>query len=283
MLSLLQFFHGMVGNWGIAIILLTILVKLATLYWLTKSMRSMKSMAVLAPKMKALKEKYKDDSAKLQLETMALYKENGVNPVAGCLPMFLQMPVWIALYRMLSSASELYLQPFVGGWINDLTARDPYYVLPIALTVTMFLQSRLQPAAVDNAQQKMMMYGMPLMFGAMGLFFPSGLTLYMFTNTVLGALHSVYMNKFDKPSLAMAAKLKEAEKAAEDKTRKAAASEGSSSKKLAPAKAAVVSPSEGEEREPSATVDDTSADDAGADAKKKPVASGSNKKRKPGR
>lgn len=215
LLSLLQFFYGIVGNWGVAIILLTFLVKAATLYWTTKSMRSMKAMAALAPKMKDLKEKYGGDNAKLQQETMALYKHNGVNPLAGCLPIFLQMPIWIALYRMLSSASELYLQPFIHGWVGDLTARDPFYILPVAVTVTMFLQTKLQPATGDNMQQKIMLYGMPLMFGVMGLFFPSGLTIYMFTNTVLGALHSLYMNKFDKPSLALAAKMKEEAEAAE--------------------------------------------------------------------
>lgn len=209
LLSILQFLHGLVGNWGVAIILLTVLVKLATLYWTTKSMRSMKAMAVLAPKMKELKDKYGNDNAKLQQETMALYKHHGVNPLAGCLPIFLQMPIWIALYRMLSSASELYLQPFIGGWIGDLTARDPLYILPVAVAGMQFLQTRLQPVTGDSTQQKIMMYGMPLMFGVMGLFFPSGLTLYMFTNAALSALHSLYMNKIDKPSLAMAAKLKE--------------------------------------------------------------------------
>lgn len=208
MLWLLQFFYGVAGNWGIAIILLTVLVKLATLYWTTKSMRSMKAMAALAPKMKELTEKYGKGSPKVQQETMALYKHHGINPLAGCLPIFLQMPIWIALYRMLSSASELYLQPFIPGWIGDLTARDPFYILPIIVMVTMFVQTKLQPAAVDSTQQKMMLYGMPLMFGVMGLFFPAGLTLYMFTNTVLSALHSVYMNKFDKKSLAAAEKIK---------------------------------------------------------------------------
>ena len=207
LLSLLQFLYGLVGNWGIAIVLLTVLVKAATLYWTTKSMRSMKAMAALGPKMKELQAKYADDRAKLQQETMALYKHNGVNPLAGCLPIFLQMPIWIALYRMLSSASELYLQPFIPGWIADLTARDPFYILPVVVTGTMFLQTKLQPATGDSTQQKIMLYGMPLMFGAMGLFFPAGLTLYMFTNTVLSALHSVYMNKFDKKSLEIAAKL----------------------------------------------------------------------------
>jgi len=208
LLWLLQRFQELVGNWGIAIILLTIVVKLVTLYWTTKSMRSMKQMAALAPQLKALQAKYGDDKQRQQAETMALYKQHGVNPVAGCLPMLLQMPVWIALYRMLASAGELYLQPFIPGWINDLTATDPYYVLPATLFISMFLQARLQPATGDSAQQKFLQYGMPIMFGVFSLFFPSGLTLYMFTNNVLSALHSIYMNKFDKQSLAIAAQLK---------------------------------------------------------------------------
>jgi len=208
LLWLLQRFRSVVGNWGIAIILLTIVVKLLTLYWTTQSMRSMKESAALAPQVKALQAKYADDKQRQQAETMALYKTHGVNPVAGCLPMLLQMPVWIALYRMLANAGELYLQPFIPGWINDLTATDPYYILPAVLFISMFLQARLQPASVDSTQQKFLQYGMPIMFGGMALFFPAGLTLYMFTNNVLSALHSIYMNKFDRRSLAAAAKLK---------------------------------------------------------------------------
>jgi YidC/Oxa1 family membrane protein insertase len=208
LLWLLQRFHDLVGNWGIAIILLTFVVKALTLYWTTRSMRSMKAMAALAPQMKLLQTKYADDKQRQQAETMALYKQHGVNPVAGCLPILLQMPIWLALYRMLQSAGELYQQPFIPGWINDLTATDPVYVLPAVLVVTMFLQARLQPAAADSTQQKFMQYGMPLMFGVMSFFFPAGLTLYIFTNTVLSALHSIYMNKFDKKSLVIAEQLK---------------------------------------------------------------------------
>jgi YidC/Oxa1 family membrane protein insertase len=208
LLWLLQKFQSVFGNWGVAIILLTIVVKLVTLYWTTQSMRSMKEAAALAPQLKALQAKYPDDKQRQQAEQMALYKEHGVNPVAGCLPMLLQMPIWIALYRMLANAGELYLQPFIPGWISDLTATDPYYILPGVLFISMFLQARLQPASVDSTQQKFLQYGMPIMFGGMALFFPSGLTLYMFTNNVLSALHSIYMNKFDRRSLAAAAKLK---------------------------------------------------------------------------
>ncbi len=202
LLWLMLKFYGFLGSWGIAIILLTILVKLATLYWTTKSMRSMKAMAALAPQMRVLQDKYKGDTRRVQSETMALYARHKVSPVAGCLPMFLQMPVWIALYRMLSSAGELYQQAFIPGWIDDLTNTDPYHILPVVLLVTMFAQARLQPATGDSRQQKFLQYGMPLMFGVMAFFFPAGLTLYIFTNTVLGAMHSIYMNKYDKKTKA---------------------------------------------------------------------------------
>jgi YidC/Oxa1 family membrane protein insertase len=211
LLWLLLKFHEIVGNWGIAIMLLTLVVKLATLYWTTKSIRSMKAMAVLGPKMKALQEKYKDDKQRAQLETMALYKQHGVNPLAGCLPMLLQMPIWLALYRMLQSAGELYRQPFIPGWINDLTDKDPTYVLPVALIILMFVQARLTPSNPDPSQkmqQRMMQYGMPLMFGVFCLWAPAGLTLYIFTNTCMSALHSIYMNKYDKKSIELAAQLK---------------------------------------------------------------------------
>jgi len=126
---------------------------------------------------------------------MALYKQHGVNPVAGCLPILLQMPIWLALYRMLSSAGELYQQAFIPGW-NQRSHRDgSVHILPVILVVTMFAQARLQPASVDSTQQKFLQYGMPLMFGVMSFSSPAGLTLYIFTNTVLSALHSIYMKK----------------------------------------------------------------------------------------
>jgi YidC/Oxa1 family membrane protein insertase len=217
LLWLLIQLHGIFGNWGLAIIMLTVIVKLLTLYWTTKSMRSMKEMALLGPKIKELQEKYKDDKQRQQTETWALYKENGVSPVAGCLPMFLQMPIWIALYRTLSTAGELYHQSFFPAWIPDLTATDPTHVLTFVLVAAMFAQARLTPQTVDPSQrstQVMMQYGMPLMFGAMSWVFPSGLSLYMFTNTCLQALHSIYINKFDKKSMALAAQLRENQLAA---------------------------------------------------------------------
>jgi YidC/Oxa1 family membrane protein insertase len=235
LLWLLLKFYSFLQNWGLAIILLTFLVKGATLYWTTKSMRSMKAMGALAPQMKALQEKYKDDKQRLQAETMALYKTHNVNPIAGCLPIVLQMPIWLALYRMLSTAGELYQQPFIHGWIDDLTATDPYHVLPAILVITMFVQARLTPSTGDSRQQKFLQYGMPLMFGVMSFFFPAGLTLYIFTNTCLSALHSIYMNKFDKKSLAIVAKMKAA--AEEASAKEAALKAGKSVKKVVDVKA----------------------------------------------
>jgi YidC/Oxa1 family membrane protein insertase len=217
LLWLLLKFQTIVGNWGVSIILLTICVKLATLYWMTKSMRSMKAMAVLGPQIKELNKKYEGDKQRIQVETMALYKQNGANPLSGCLPMFLQMPIWIALYRMLSNAGELYRQPFIPGWIDDLTSADHLYILPVVLVVTMFAQARLTPQNPDPAQrtqQRIMQYGMPLLFGGMAFVFPAGLTLYIFTNTCLSALHSIYMNKFDKKSMELTAKIQAAQAAA---------------------------------------------------------------------
>ncbi|MBK9035056.1 MAG: membrane protein insertase YidC [Myxococcales bacterium] len=199
MLWLLRHIFAMVGNWGIAIILLTVLVKLATLYWTTKSMRSMKAMAALKPEMEALQKKYGDDRQKQQQAQMELFKRHGVNPLSGCLPMLLQMPIWMGLYRMLSHAGELHQAVFIPGWLEDLTLRDPYYILPVSLMGLMFLQSKLQPMTGDSAQQKMLMYGMPLMFGVMGLWFPAGLTVYITTNTILGVLHTLYMKRTTPP------------------------------------------------------------------------------------
>lgn len=197
MLTLLQLFHGLAGSWGLAIVMLTLTVKLATLYWTTKSMRSMKQMAKLRPKVEALQKKYKDDRQKQQVEMMNLYKAHGVNPMAGCLPMLLQVPIWMSLYEMLRTAAELYHEPFIPGWIDDLTAADPYFIMPIVLIGMMFLQAKMSPTTVDSVQQKVMMYGLPLMFGTFSLFLPSGLTLYILTNTVLTLLHQLYLNRTD--------------------------------------------------------------------------------------
>jgi YidC/Oxa1 family membrane protein insertase len=194
MLWLLKVFYRMFGNWGVAIILLTVVVKLLTLYWTQKSMRSMKQMQRLKPKIDELRAKFKDDKERLNQEMMALYKIHKVNPLGGCLPMLIQMPIWFALYRTLGNAVELYRSNF-AGWITDLTAPDPYYVLPIAMGISMYAQQAITPQPMEGTQAKMMKYFMPGFFTLMMLALPSGLTLYIFVNTVLTMIHQWYMNK----------------------------------------------------------------------------------------
>ncbi len=206
MLWLLKKFHSVFGNWGIAIILLTLVVKLLTLYWTQKSMRSMKKMSHLKPQIDLLREKYGDDKNRLNQETMSLYKVHKVNPLGGCLPMLIQMPIWFALYRTLGNSVELYRSPFFG-WITDLTAPDQYYVLPIAMGIAMYGQQAITPQPMEGTQAKMMKYFMPGFFTFMMLFLPSGLTLYIFVNTVLTMVHQYYMNKTD-PDRHMAAAVK---------------------------------------------------------------------------
>jgi YidC/Oxa1 family membrane protein insertase len=176
--------------------LLTILVKLLTLPLTIKQYRSMAAMKKIQPEMQALKEKYqKQDPMRFQQESMALYKKHGVNPVAGCLPMLLMMPVYFALYRTIYSAVELYQASFFG-WLSDLSMPDPYLITPVALGLLMLLQARLNPSpGMDPTQRKMMTTFMPLMFGGMMLFLPSGLVLYIFVNTVLGIFQQVWSQK----------------------------------------------------------------------------------------
>lgn len=204
MLWLLQKFHGFLGNWGLAIILLTFVAKLLTLYWHQKSMRSMKGMQKLKPEMDKLREKFGEDKQRLNQEMMTLYKRHKVNPLGGCLPMLIQMPIWFALYRTLGNAQDLYRSGFVL-WITDLTAPDPYYVLPILMGLAFFGQQLITPQPMEGAQAKMMKYFMPVMFTVMMLWLPSGLTLYIFVNSLLTMIHQWYMNKSD-PAPAPASK-----------------------------------------------------------------------------
>ncbi len=206
MLWLMQFFYNSFdkfgwGNWGICIILLTLLVKLLTWPLTNKSMKSMKKMQVLKPQMDRLKEKYGDDKESFQREMMNVYVKEGINPVSGCIPMLVQMPIWIALYNTLFYAVELYQAPFIPGWINDLSAKDPVYILPISLGVAMFAQQRFTPQTMDNTQAKVMLWAMPIFFTGIMLFLPAGLTLYIFVNTILGLLHHLYIhNQPDEPT-----------------------------------------------------------------------------------
>lgn len=196
MLALLKVFEAATGNWGLAIILLTVFVKVLTLYWSTKSMRSMRQMQRLKPKIDELRERYKDDKQRMNQEMMALYKVHRVSPLGGCLPMLIQMPVWFALYSTLGNAQELYRSGFFG-WVTDLTASDPYYVWPIAVGLAMFAQQAISPQPMEGAQAKMMKYFMPGMFSVFMMWLPAGLTIYILVNTVLTMVHQWYINRTD--------------------------------------------------------------------------------------
>ena len=182
----LRFFHGFTGNYGVSIILLTLCVRSLFIPLMHKSYKSMKAMQVLQPEMAALQKKYKDDRERLNRELMDLYKKHGANPLGGCLPMFLQMPVFIALFNVLNTTIELRQAPFCC-WITDLSTKDPYYVLPIIMGVSMILQQKMQPTTMDPRQAKLFMF-MPVFFTLLFLNFPTGLVLYWLTNNVLTIL-----------------------------------------------------------------------------------------------
>ncbi len=179
----LHFFNKYVHNYGIAIIILTILIKLAFYPLSQKSYKSMGKMKEVQPKLAKIKEKYKDDKARINKEMMDLYRTHKVNPFGGCLPIVVQIPVFFALYRSLMVAIELRHAPFFG-WIMDLSAKDPYYVTPLIMGATMFLQQKMTPTTGDAMQAKMMLF-MPIIFTFMFLNFPAGLVLYWLVNNVL--------------------------------------------------------------------------------------------------
>ncbi len=180
---LLSKVHNFVRNWGVAIIFVTILIKLA-FYKLTQaSGRSMAKMRTIQPRMKALQERYKEDKQQLSQKMMELYKLEKVNPAAGCLPILIQMPFFLAFYWVLLESVEMRQAPF-ALWITDLSSRDPYFILPLIMGAAMLLQTKLNPAPADPVQAKVMQI-MPIMFTGFFAFFPSGLVLYWVTNTVL--------------------------------------------------------------------------------------------------
>lgn len=180
---LLKAIHAIVGNWGWAIIFLTILIKLAFYKLSETSYRSMANMRRMAPELTRLKELYGDDKQKMNQEMMALYKREKVNPLGGCLPILVQIPVFIALYWVLVESVQLRQAPFML-WIKDMAIPDPYYVLPLIMGVTMFIQQKLSPAPPDPVQAKVMM-ALPVVFTFMFLWFPAGLVLYWVVNNVL--------------------------------------------------------------------------------------------------
>ena len=193
-LKLLRLFYGFLHNYGFAIILLTVLLKVATYPLTYKSMKSMREMAKLQPQLARIREKFKDDKEAQNRETLTVMRTHGYNPAAGCLPILIQMPVFFALYRVLYGSIELYQAPF-ALWIHDLSLRDPYYVTPVVLSATMFIQQKLTPnTATDPAQQRMMQF-MPLMFGFFMISLPAGLTIYMLTNALTSIVQQMILNK----------------------------------------------------------------------------------------
>jgi len=190
---LLKMAFQFTGNWGLAIIVTTILIKLLFYKLSASSYRSMGNMRKLQPKLEALKERYGDDKQKFSQATMELYKKEKINPLGGCLPVLIQIPVFIALYYVLLGSVELREAPFYL-WITDLSAKDPYYVLPILMGASMLVQQKLNPAPPDPMQAKVMML-MPIIFTVLFLNFPSGLVLYWFLNNVLSIAQQWYITR----------------------------------------------------------------------------------------
>ncbi|RTL30339.1 MAG: membrane protein insertase YidC [Burkholderiales bacterium] len=190
---LLNKLHGILGNWGWAIIALVVLLK-AAFYWLNASAyRSMAKMKALNPRIQAMRENLKNDPQKMQQEMLKIYREEKVNPIGGCLPILIQIPVFIALYSVLSSSVEIRNAPWIG-WITDLSVKDPYFVLPALMTGSTLLQTWLNPTPPDPVQAKMM-WIMPLLFSVMFFFFPAGLVIYWLTNNLLSIAQQWLINK----------------------------------------------------------------------------------------
>ncbi len=190
---LLKLFYRILGNYGWAIVLVTAAIRIPFIPIINQGQKSMKKLQTVQPHMAAIKEKYKNDPQRLQKETMELYKKHKVNPVGGCLPMLIQIPVFFALYKILLSAIEIRNAPFML-WIHDLSIKDPYYVLPILMGITMVVQQKMTPSGMDPKQAKIMML-MPVFFTFMFLTFPAGLVLYWLVSNTLGIIQQYYINK----------------------------------------------------------------------------------------
>jgi YidC/Oxa1 family membrane protein insertase len=191
--SLMKGIYHFVGNWGWSIILVTVIIKIIFSPLSAKSYRSMANMRKLQPKITAIRERYKDDRQKLAKASMELYKAEKVNPMGGCLPILIQIPVFFALYWVIIESVELRQAPFIL-WIHDLSARDPYFILPVIMGLSMFIQQRLNPAPADPIQAKVMMF-MPLLFTLMFLNFPSGLVLYWIVNNCISILQQWWITR----------------------------------------------------------------------------------------
>jgi len=206
--ALLMWLHGIFGNWGWAIIGLTAIIRLV-LYPLTyKGMVSMQKMKDLAPKIKELKERHKGDPQRLNAATMDMYKKHGANPLGGCLPMLLQIPVFFAIYRVLLNAVELQGAPWIL-WINDLSRMDAYYVMPILMGASMFLQQRMTPNNFTDPMQEKIMKYLPVIFTFFFITFPSGLVLYWFVNNLFSIAQQFIVNQQFKNAKDAKAAIKE--------------------------------------------------------------------------
>lgn len=195
--SVMTKIHSVVGNWGWTIILVTLLIKIIFFPLSAKSFKSMAKMRDVAPRLQAIKERYGDDKQALGKATMEFYKREKVNPVGGCLPMIVQIPVFIALYYVLIESVQLRQAPFIF-WLHDLSIKDPYYVLPILMGITMFIQQKLSPPPPDPTQAKMMML-LPVVFTVFFFTFPAGLVLYWLTNNCLTIAQQWYVMKTHDP------------------------------------------------------------------------------------
>ncbi|MCR6495074.1 membrane protein insertase YidC [Thermomonas sp. S9] len=192
---LLTQLHKLTHNWGWAIVLLVVLIKLVLYPLSAAQYRSMAKMRKFQPRIEQLKERYGDDKQKFQMAMLDLYKKEKINPAGGCLPVLIQMPVFLALYYVLLEAVELRQAPWIVGWVNDLTARDPYFILPLLNAAIMFLTQRMTPMVGMDPMQKKMMQLMPLVMAVMFAFFPAGLVLYWVTNGALGMLQQWWNTK----------------------------------------------------------------------------------------
>jgi YidC/Oxa1 family membrane protein insertase len=201
--AVLEFFHGLTGNWGVAIILLTILIKLVFFPLSAASYKSMAKMKLVTPRLTKIREMYGNDRARMNQAMMELYKTEKINPLGGCFPILVQIPVFIALYWVLLGAIELRHAPFIL-WIKDLSAQDPYYVLPILMAASMVLQTRMNPVPPDPVQAKVMQF-MPYVFSVFFFFFPAGLVLYWLVNNILSIAQQWQIQRmFDRDKTAHA-------------------------------------------------------------------------------
>jgi len=191
---LLKWLHSLLGNWGWAIIAMTIIIKSAFYPLNHASARSMAKMKLIAPKMKALQEQYGSDKQQLQMKMMEMYRTEKINPLGGCLPIVVQIPVFLALYWVLLGAVELRHAPWIG-WIHDLSAPDPFFVLPVVYAITAFLQVKLSPTPIQDPVQAKVMQIMPIAFSVLFLFFPSGLVLYWLINNAIQIFQQWHMNR----------------------------------------------------------------------------------------